>query len=98
MFYFLSQGSTAIKLDLPLYLYSSEFKSVSNPIVINMIAVRYDVKNFVGVSYPLSCFSPNWGNTKFKPGSLDKGFKIWADKGLHKQIYMLITLLCHFWK
>lgn len=67
-----------IKSGLPLnvWVYSSELKYLLNPMVIKMIAVWYHVKER-GAFYPFSCFSPIWGNTKFKPG-----FKIWADKGI----------------
>ena len=32
----------------------------------------------------LSPFSPIWGNTHFKPGSHDPGFKKWAESGFSK--------------
>lgn len=60
-----------------------------------MIAVWFNVKKYLGAFYPLSCFSPIWGNKKFKPGRLDAGFKIWADKGIRKiaDIYVNNTLM-----
>ncbi len=93
--------SAAINSGLPLNLclYSSELKdlkkNVSNPIVINMISVWFDVKKYLDAFYPLSCFSPIWGNEKFKPGRLDAGFKIWADKGIRKiaDLYVNNTLM-----
>lgn len=77
-----------IDLPLHLYLYSSKVgilkKSTSNPIVLNMINVWYDVKKYLGISQPLSYFSPIWGNTEFRPGRADGGFRMWAERGLRK--------------
>ena len=32
--------------------------------------------------FQITCLSPIWGNSSFKPGRLDAGFKVWADKGI----------------
>lgn len=96
MFYFSSEGtpswvnmeSAEVTHGLPLnmYIYSANLKyhrkHCSNPILLNMINVWYMVKKYLGISNDLSCFSPIWGNTDFKPGRLDAGFKSWADKGI----------------
>lgn len=96
MFYFSSQGtsswvnmeSVAVMpgLSLSLYLYSADLKDLrkkcSNPIVLNMINVWYEVRRYFGMPNNLSCYSPIWGNTNFKAGRLDAGFKMWADKGI----------------
>ena len=47
-----------------------------------MINVWYEVKKYLRIPNNLSCFSPIWGNARFKPGGLDAGFKVWADKGI----------------
>ena len=36
------------------------------------------------ISNSLSQFSPIWGNTVFKPGTVDARFQIWAKQGLSK--------------
>ena len=96
MFYFSSQSTpswvdmesstVSSDLSLSLYLYSSELKNLRkntfNPIVLNMINVWYEVKRYLQIPNNLSCFSPIWGNASFKPGWLDAGFKVWADKGI----------------
>lgn len=48
----------------------------------NMINVWYEVKRYLRIPNNLSSFSPIWGNTTFKPGSFDAGFKVWASKGM----------------
>lgn len=80
------------KLPLNLYLYSADIKSLRkdkdvlsfNPILINTINVWCDVYKYLGQCNTLSCFTPIWGNKRFKPARSDPGFKMWFDKGLQK--------------
>lgn len=82
----MESAEVAQGLTLKRYIYSANLKhhrkNCSNPIVLNMINVWYVVKKHFGIPNNLSCYSPIWGNTDFKPGKLDAGFKKWADKGI----------------
>jgi len=74
--------------DLPMkqYLYSSDVKTLKkqtkNPFVKNTISVWYATHNYVDETITVSQFTPIWGNGQFKPGKLDGGFKLWAEKGI----------------
>lgn len=50
----------------------------------NTIDIWYRAHQYMGGIPPISPFSPIWGNTGFKAGRADGGFKIWADKGVQK--------------
>lgn len=98
MFYFSSESplawmelescSVTPSLPLHLYLYSADRKNLrkntDNPIVLNMINVWFDTCKYLNINSSWSRFSPIWGNANFKPGKSDKGFQIWAEKGLRK--------------
>ena len=60
----------------------------SNPIVKNMIGVWQEVRKYLKDPSSLFYFSPIWGNF-FRPGIIDVGFKLWADRGAKqvKSIY-----------
>lgn len=87
--------------DLPIkqYLYSSDVKTLKkqtrNPFVKNTISVWYAAHNFVDETITLSRFTPIWGNRQFRPGRLDGGFKLWAEKGIGtiSDLYFEGTLL-----
>lgn len=90
MFYFSSETppawleleahSVTSGLPLHLYIYSADLKhlrkTTTNPIVMNMINVWYDIKKYMGIENKLSCFTPIWGNANFTPGSSDEGFRL----------------------
>lgn len=57
-------------------------KSTGNPFVSNSIRVLHETHRCLKVSLNLSQFTPFWGNNNFPPGAKDKGFKLWADKGI----------------
>lgn len=87
MFYFSSETPTKLEahsvtsgLPLHLYIYSADLKhlrkTTTNPIVMNMINVWYDIKKYMGIENKLSCFTPIWGNANFTPGSSDEGFRL----------------------
>jgi len=98
MFYFSSENTPAwirlescsIRPSLPLhlFLYSADRKSLrkntDNPIVLNMIDIWFDTCKYLNINPSWSRFSPIWGNTNFKPGTSDPGFRTWAEKGLRK--------------
>lgn len=96
MFYFCKENSPSwvdieaysLQIPLNLYLYSASLKQLrphtTHPIVLNMVNIWYEVRKYMTISNSLSQFSPIWGNTGFKPGTLDAGFQIWAKKGLRK--------------
>jgi len=74
--------------DLPIkqYLYSSNIKTLEkqtrNHFLKDTISVWYAAHNFVDETLTLSQFTPVWGNRQFKPGRLDGGFRLWAEKGI----------------
>lgn len=96
MFYFSEENvplwremeGDSLKLPLPIYLYSANFKrlknNTKNPMAKNMISVWQQVKKYFKIGDSLSFFSPIWGNDLFPPGGSKGGFKIWADQGLQK--------------
>ena len=98
MFYFSSGNppawidleSCSVKPSLPLhlYLYSAGRKylkkNTDNPIILNMIDVWFDTCKYLNINLSHSRFSPIWGNANFEPGLKDRGFKLWAEKGLGK--------------
>ena len=82
----------SLKLPLPTYLYSANFKKLKkntkNPMTKNMISVWQQVKNDLNVADSLSLFSPIWGSDLFPPGGGEGGFIIWAEQGLEKIGYL----------
>uniref|UniRef100_A0A8C5DVP3 Reverse transcriptase zinc-binding domain-containing protein n=1 Tax=Gouania willdenowi TaxID=441366 RepID=A0A8C5DVP3_GOUWI len=73
---------------LPLNILSDSeanlLKKTTNPIVKNMVKVRYNTKKFMKEPVTLSQLSPIWANQEFKPGRADAVFKQWALNGLGK--------------
>ena len=97
MFYFSSETPPAWinieqasvpNLPLMLYLYSADprnlKKGTENPFLKNTIDIWYKAHQHIRDTPPISCLSPIWGNTRFKPGRADGGFRIWADSGVQK--------------
>lgn len=82
------ERETSVNLPLNLYLYSDKpeklKKSSGNPFVSNSTHVWHEVHSYLNVSCKLSQFTPIWGNNNFYPGAKDKGFKLWAVKGIGK--------------
>jgi len=86
-------------LALDSYLYSDSLKNLKkntlNPFVRNTLMVWHEAHNAGGDNPPLSCFAPIWGNTEFKPGAKDVGFKQWSHKGIRRiiDLYIGYTLM-----
>lgn len=92
MYYFSSESAPAWvdieslsltpKLTLNTYMFSASIKKLreqtTNPFVLNMINVWYNVRDLLGENSLISHFSPIWGNDQFKPGKADQGFCLWA--------------------
>ena len=80
------ERETSANIPLHMYLYSDKpdklKKFTGNPFVSNSIRVWHDVHSYLKVPLKLSQFTPIWGNNNFHPGAKDKGFKLWADKGI----------------
>lgn len=79
---------TSTNLPLQLYLYSAKpgklKKNTDNPFVRNTLYVWHEVHKYLKDISKLSQFTPIWGNENFPPATMDKGFKLWADKGIAK--------------
>uniref|UniRef100_A0A671UDU8 Reverse transcriptase domain-containing protein n=1 Tax=Sparus aurata TaxID=8175 RepID=A0A671UDU8_SPAAU len=77
-------------LPLDSYLYSDSLKNLKkdtlNPFVRNTMMIWHEAHKAVGDIPPLSCLAPIWGNTEFKPGTKDLGFKQWSLKGIRRII------------
>uniref|UniRef100_A0AAR2INH7 Reverse transcriptase domain-containing protein n=1 Tax=Pygocentrus nattereri TaxID=42514 RepID=A0AAR2INH7_PYGNA len=82
------EQTSVTNLQLNQYLYSASpanlKKMTKNPFLKNTIDIWYRAHQYVGDTPPISRFSPILGNTFFKAGRADGGFKIWADKGVQK--------------
>ena len=82
------ERSTTSALPLNLYLYSDSIKKLKsktkNPFVKNTIEIWFKAQKYFGSDTKLSQFSPLWGNQNFTPGRQDRGFKLWADRGVAK--------------
>lgn len=86
-------------LPLRLYMYSADSKklkrSTKNPFLRNTVDVWYKAHQYIGDTPSISRFSPIWGNTHFKAGRADGGFRSWAENGVQKieDLYMDSNLL-----
>lgn len=82
------ERETSSNILLHMYLYSDKpdklKKFTGNPFVSNSIRSWHEVHKYLKVPLNLSQFTPIWGNNNFHPGAKDKGFKLWADKGIGK--------------
>lgn len=97
MFYFTEESLPAwVKIEqasiknlpLKLYLYSADQKTLKkiteNPFLKNTIVIWFKAHQHINETPLISRFSPIWGNTQFKPGRKDGGFRIWFNKGVQK--------------
>lgn len=96
MFYFSEENvplwremeGDALKLPLPIYLYSAKSKKLKNntkdPMAKNMISVWQQVKKYLQVSDSLSVFSPIWENDHFPQEEVRGGFKFGRNRGYKK--------------
>lgn len=108
---FLTEGPSSLgeywasvpNLPLRLHVYSADPKKLkrltNNPFLRNTIDVWYKAHQHIGDTPSISRFSPIWGNTYFKAGRADGGFKIWAENGAHFSTSLYsIQLWCHMIK
>lgn len=72
-----------------------------NIILNTTIKAWHDMKRLEGMEGHYSSLSPVWGNLDFSPGTTDRGFKLWNNKGnanighlFEKNILLSFDQLC----
>ncbi len=79
--------SSQVKQSLKGFLCTTNQKRIrtfigDNIIISTTTKAWRDMRRLEGLEGKLSSLSPIWGNRDFRPGTLDKGFKVWDDMGI----------------